>query len=279
MKLFKSIASLLFLTSLSLSLAPTVTAQAASTTSSMPITYSAITASDTAASSTSAAATPTDDTTTATVDSTGKAQATSQVTVNVVSGVLTLEAVPDFNFGKMVIGDTKKLVNNTVDSSDFVVDDGTNNSTATAGRDGNDSGLLEVIDSRNYSETAPGFSLSASLSVLHPTQSDTDTSSLIAILDLNKIALLDDDNNNVSNNATELYTQKVSLSSDQAAENVINLQPGEYNGGLISAKFNTPDTASLHIPKDGNNSTTKPSSRNMNAVVTWTLNAAPTKTN
>lgn len=279
MKIFKNIVRLLVLTSLSMSLTPLTTAKAATnneaikvnnTTDSLAIAYSANTTPTTEAASTDTSS----NTTTTKADG---SPATSTVSVTVLSGILTLEAVPDFNFGTMTVGSIGKLKSNVVNTDGFTVDNGTNTSDATAGRDGNTDGTLSVIDSRNNLKDMPGFTLSAAIGKLNPTNTDGG-STLDAILHLNPMPLINEENNNVSNSATPLKTDKISVSSVTGnSAPVMNLTKGSYNGGLIKATFNTPDSASLEIPNTADN--TKTSAKNMNAVVTWTLNAAPATTN
>lgn len=281
MKIFKNIVRLLVLTSLSLSFTPLTTAKAvtsspiqvknsttATASKSLAVTYSALDTSNTLPAAAS------DTTTTAASDSTNP---TSTVSVTVLSRILTLEAVPDFNFGTMTVGSIGKLKSNTVDTTDFTVDDGTNTDSATAGRDGNTTGLLSVIDSRNSLKDMPGFTLSAKMGRLNPTNTNAADASLNAILHLNPMPLLDENNNNVSVTGTDLKTDKASVNSETGnSAAVMNLTAGSYKGGLIKANFNTADSASLEIPGNGDN--TKTSAKNMNAVVTWTLNAAPAVT-
>lgn len=278
MKIFKNIVRLLVLTSLSMSLTPLTTAKAATndaikvnnTTNSLAIAYSANTTPTTEAASTDTSS----NTTTTKADG---SPATSTVSVTVLSGILTLEAVPDFNFGTMTVGSIGKLKSNVVNTDGFTVDNGTNTSDATAGRDGNTDGTLSVIDSRNNLKDMPGFTLSAAIGKLNPTNTDGG-STLDAILHLNPMPLINEENNNVSNSAAPLKTDKISVSSVTGnSAPVMNLTKGSYNGGLIKATFNTPDSASLEIPNTADN--TKTSAKNMNAVVTWTLNAAPATTN
>ena len=279
MKIFKNIVRLLVLTSLSMPLTPLTTAKAATnnkaikvnnTTESLAIAYSSNTTPTTEAASTDTSS----NTTTTKADG---SPATSTVSVTVLSGILTLEAVPDFNFGTMTVGSIGKLKSNVVNTDGFTVDNGTNTSDATAGRDGNTDGTLSVIDSRNNLKDMPGFTLSAAIGKLNPTNTDGG-STLDAILHLNPMPLINEENNNVSNSATPLKTDKISVSSVTGnSAPVMNLTKGSYNGGLIKATFNTPDSASLEIPNTADN--TKTSAKNMNAVVTWTLNAAPATTN
>ncbi|HIY91875.1 MAG TPA: WxL domain-containing protein [Candidatus Companilactobacillus pullicola] len=243
MKLLKNIVRVLALASLSLPLTPLTTAKAAEAT---PITVSS-----------------TDPSTEAASDGTITDSKTSTVNVTVLSGILTLDAVPDFNFGNISLGSTVKLKSNVATGS---------------AEDGNSKGLLQVTDSRNLTakEDIPGFTLTAKMSPLVSQDSQT---SLDAILDLNPVPLLDADNNNVSSSSSNLFTKSASLDSSKTGttSTVINLDKGSYNPGVVKANFNTPDSASMTLPKDSNINYDK-SSKDMNAVVTWTLTAKPTVT-
>ncbi|CAJ1189714.1 hypothetical protein FD33_GL001983 [Companilactobacillus paralimentarius DSM 13238 = JCM 10415] len=248
MKFLKNIIRLLALTSLSLSLTPLTTIKAAEA--------DAISVDKSDSVVTSLAAN----------DSTEPNSTTSTVTVTVLSGYLTLDAVPDFNFGNIALGSTAKLKNNTPDTT------GINNAVD----DGNSKGLLQVTDSRNLTskEDIPGFNLSAKMGSLV----GTDNTSLDAILDLSSMPLLDSNNNNVSSSSTSLSTQAASLVSNASSTStVMDLKKGSYNPGVIKAEFNTPDSASMTLPKNSDYSYDK-TSKNMNAVVTWTLTANPTTT-
>lgn len=68
----------------------------------------------------------------------GSATGVSDGYVRLVSGYLTLDAVPDFNFGTVAVGATAKLAGN---NGKFV-------------DDGNADGLLKVTDSRSSNQTA-----------------------------------------------------------------------------------------------------------------------------
>lgn len=192
--------------------------------------------------------------------------ATSNVTVDILSGILTLNAVPDFAFGSTMIGSSSKLVSNDVDTTD---------TDAPLGEDGSSEGVVKMIDSRTQTTkdgmaTGPGFSLTASIgNLVHG------TSELGAILTLSSMPLVDQNDQNVSiNSAKDFKTTKGVLQSGGPAQQLINLQGGTYRAGVIRAHFSTPDSASLEVPNQTNtapsNSVTK-----YNAVVTWTLNAAP----
>ncbi|GEO79229.1 WxL domain-containing protein [Companilactobacillus mindensis] len=275
MKLLKNIVRLLALVSLSLSVTPLTTAKAVTNT---PIQVTKDTASSSSSSlgittkpiaETESLSATAEDTTTTNSDDPN----TSNVSVTVLSGILTLEAVPDFNFGSMMQGTIAPLKTNTVDTSEFNTE-GTN---ATASKEGNDAGLLEVIDSRNDMKTMPGFTLSASISKLNPTVANSTDDSLRAILRLSSMPLLNSENVNVSNSSKDLTTEKTTIDSGKTGnENtmaVMALDAGSYNGGVIKANFNTPDSASLELP-DGKVST-EASAKKMNSIVTWTLSAKP----
>ena len=254
MKLLKNIIRILALTSLSLSLTPLTTAKAADA-NAISVNTSDLTKSDDSVVTSLAA----NDTTVA--DS-----KVSTVTVTVLSGYLTLDAVPDFNFGNIALGTTAKLKNNTADTTGI----------ENPGEDGNTKGLLQVTDSRNLTskEDIPGFNLSAKMGSLV----GADNTSLDAILDLSSMPLLDSNNNNVSSSSTNLSTQAASLTSNASTTStVMDLKKGSYNPGVIKAGFNTPDSASMTLPKSSDYSYDK-SSKNMNAVVTWILTANPTVT-
>ncbi|WP_125567398.1 WxL domain-containing protein [Companilactobacillus insicii] len=196
--------------------------------------------------------------------------ATSNVTVQILSGILTLEAVPDFSFGSLLIGSSSQLQSNDVDTTGMSTD-------TPSGQDGTPAGALKMIDSRETKDgdpegTGPGFSLTASMGDLVSYSGD---SKLMGILTLNSIPLVDQNKENVSNStATDLKTQKQSLVSEGDAQQLINLQSGTYRTGVIQALYNTPDSASLEVPNQENTAPDK-SVTKYNSVVTWTLNASP----
>jgi len=280
MKLLKNIIQLLVLTSLGLSVTPLTTAQAATTNKAIQVdtTSAKTSALDISLKSTGSSDTPTPASETVTPtdgSTTTDKEATSNVSVTVLSGILTLEAVPNFNFGTMMQGTTAKLKGSKVDLTGFNPDE--ESGKVTSGIDGNDDGLLEVIDSRNEGTKMPGFTLSASMGKLM-TANGSESESLRAILSLGKLPLLDGDNNNVSNSSTDLYTQKASLDSGIAGNSapVMNLQPGTYNAGVIKSNFTTPDSASLQLPEKAASTSSKVTQ--MNSIVTWTLSTQPTVT-
>lgn len=211
----------------------------------------------------------TGDTQTSTADGTIPT-ATSNVSVEILSGILTLERVPDFAFGATMLGSTAKLQSNLVASDDIP-------DTTPSGQDGNDEGVLKMIDSRtetNNDGTGPGFSLSASISQLNPYNNGE--KSLNTILHLSSLPLVDQNNENISTSTSkDLKTQAGDLDSATGSNpTLINLQSGTYRTGVIRALFNTPDSATLEIPNQDNDNTSG-TVKKYNAVVTWTLNAAP----
>lgn len=266
MKSIKKIIYLLVLASLGLSLTPLTTVQAADT--------KALTVQNSLDSTSSDNSTDSKSIVTALDATTDAADSkASNVSVTVLSGILTLDAVPDFNFGNMAPGSTVKLKSNDADVSDFNTDK--DSGTVNAGIDGNKNGYLQVTDSRNLTDSSnmPGFQLTASIGQL---QTSDNTQTLDDILHLNSLNLVNSNDENVSNSGSTLKTNDVDISSlDGKAQTVMNLKKGEYNPGVIRATYNTPDSANLTIPSSSSSSK---EAKNMNAVVTWTLTASPSVT-
>lgn len=233
------------------------------------------------------------DTTSATVASDGSSKAadgtvvdskTSTVSVTVLSGILTLDAVPDFSF-RAVDGAKVGLNSNTTDFKD-----NTNNAaTANNGNsDGNNTGLLQVTDSRvsfdtgndRYVAHSAGFTLGASISSLEPFNAKDSPISGFE-LTLNPQALVDDKGNNINpinHDGIYIFSKKAILSDTNKGDtNVIDLKPFEYNPGVISANFSQfTDGASLYLPK--NSAGRRTSEQKYNAVITWTLTPKPKST-
>jgi len=258
MKLIKNIVRLLALITLSLSFSPLITVHAADAIQVNTKTYNALTG-DTTTTAPDGTQTKTD------------GDPTSEVSVTVLSGILTLDAVPDFNFGTAMLGSTTKLKNNEVDSSKF-------GTTSTYGKDGNKSGILQMTDSRNLkdAEHMPGFQLTATMGKLQGTVG-SNTAAIDATLCLSAMPLVDGENNNVSNSSTDIKTLPAEISSRTGSQaNIINMAANSYNPGVIQTKFTTPDSASLKLGGTANPS--EQSSKNMNAIITWNLSAAPSVT-
>ena len=185
----------------------------------------------------------------------GSATATSNANVNVVSGILTLDAVPDFGFGTAAAGTTVNLKNNNASS------------TSTA-EDSQNQGLLSVTESR---AGAPGFTLGA---VLGQFTSGTESANDFE-LTLAPTALLDDEGNNVSTGA-DLKTDEATLKSDgKTSGQIMNLTAGKYNTGAINASFTAADkNAKLKVSGSATGAK-EASSKSYDSTITWTLTAKP----
>ncbi|WP_338232593.1 WxL domain-containing protein [Companilactobacillus muriivasis] len=189
----------------------------------------------------------------------GTATAESNANVKVVSGILTLDAVPDLGFGTAAAGSDVSLKNNTADKAE---------------EDSQNQGLLTVTESR---ASAPGFTLSAGLSAFSDgTTAVTDP----FILNLKATPLKDDKGANVSTGA-DLSSSDASITADGKAassKNVIALAAGTYKTGAINASFTAADKdAMLHVT-GAPTTPDKASSKSYNSTITWTLNADPTST-
>lgn len=208
---------------------------------------------------------------------TGKATANSNVNVKVVSGLLTLDAVPDFGFGSGASGSTVSLKDN--------------NATGEA-VDGNNTGVLQVTDSRatqpsGSGDTAvaggdtTGFQLTATLGAFStadaPQPSDA---SLLNKFDLtlNPQEVLDGAGESASTNAaSKLETTSAKLTSDgTTSAEVLSPAAGSYKVGTLKTSFTGENKgATLAIPNGlTKNDATAPSIQSYKSVMTWTLNAA-----
>ena len=198
------------------------------------------------------------------------AGATSNANVQVVSGVLILDAVPDFGFGSTAAGSTAKLANNDAIGT---------------GEDGNNAGLLQVTDARANAGSTMGFNLTANLGGFNKldgsTVGDAVTTTDPFILTMNPEELTNADGDNISTDGvSKTKTETAALASqgkDAGAQDVISLAAGSYKEGQISANFNTPESAKLAVPSiDGSNGDyTKPSAQSYTSAITWVLTATP----
>ncbi|CAJ2231467.1 WxL domain-containing protein [Companilactobacillus paralimentarius] len=191
----------------------------------------------------------------------GSATAQSNANVTVQSGLLTLDAVPDFGFGNAAEGTTVALANNDV-----------NGNPAT---DSQGQGKLTVTESR---KNAPGFTLNASISDFTNKADSSDTKAYS--LNLKPTELKDDQGASIST-GLKLMTNDITINSADtgAGKALIDLKPESYNDGPINASFTTAEndamldlkTADGTTGGDAKNSSTK----SYNATVTWTLTAKP----
>lgn len=197
------------------------------------------------------------------------AEATSDANVTVISGILTLDKVPDFGFGTAAAGSKVDLQNNDGDSVD-----------------GNDSGILQVTDSRQDSANkTAGFDLAAQLGTFNhkdATSGDNTPASGDFFLALKPVQLT------TSTNANDVIqgqkTQDVTLKAgDSTNQNVMSLEPGDYSNGAIIAQFaaktGEPNSnATLAVPSEAGNAK-EASAVSYHADITWTLTPkAMTKT-
>lgn len=200
----------------------------------------------------------------------GEATAISNASVKVVSGVLVLNQVPDFNFGSAVAGQTKNLVDNTKDS------------TTAQGQDGNAKGELSVLESRDLSK-ATGFNLQAQLGNFVDASTKATQTLTTTPFTLNLAAQEITDGQNP---ITGLKTNAVALKSAGSADTVMNVSKdangASYKDGEYLATFKAADGtndagASLLIPGDIPAASTGKVST-LNAPITWTLTTKPSAT-
>lgn len=196
----------------------------------------------------------------------GSAEAYSNAAVQVVSGVLVLDKVPDFNFGAAASGSVKGLEDNSkVNNAEDAID-------------GNDEGTLQVIESR---EKTPGFTLTASLGGF--ASKDTDGKDVAVdttdpfILHL-AAAPLQLNGEDLKNGNIDVTTQKADIETGASeASQVMNMAADTYKSGTYSTQFNNSDLAKLTVPKgigDGNT----PSVKALHSTITWNLTAKPAAT-
>jgi len=202
---------------------------------------------------------------------TGHATAKSNAQVQVVSGILLLDQVPDFNFGAAAENSTKGLVDNTKTASNYESD-------AT---DGN-GGTLQVIESRS---ATPGFTLTASVgNFMTPVDATTGKGAALTTgnkgadftLHLAASPLTVDGKAFSDGNVQKTTTAANILSDGTSSAPVMNFVGGTYETGTYAAKFDTSDLAQLTVGNTGADKTT-PSVQSLHSTITWDLNAAAVK--
>ena len=188
----------------------------------------------------------------------GQASAESNANVTVQSGLLTLDAVPDFGFANAAEGTTVALDNNDK-----------NGSTAA---DSEGQGKLTVTESR---ADQPGFTVDASLTKFAPVGvTATDANSKAYTLVLNKTELKDDQGNNVSPTGIAQTEDANIVAGDTNGGQVINLAKGTYNKGAINASF-TKDDEDAFLNLNDTGTAAKAGTTSYNATITWTLKTLP----
>lgn len=182
----------------------------------------------------------------------GEATGQSNVNVNVLSGVLSLSAVPDFGFGSGAAGTTVNLLDNNADG---------------IGEDGNAEGNLSVIDSR---DTQSGFTVAAQLGDF--TTGDPAVKASGFQLQLNPVAMSNSASNSNLNNFNTL--QGVTNDSGQSTT-VMNALSGAYKKGTVTAQFKDAADAALYIPNAAGSATGTSTAKAYKGTVTWTLTTKP----
>ncbi|TGD22814.1 hypothetical protein EGT49_07770 [Companilactobacillus suantsaicola] len=189
----------------------------------------------------------------------GKATAESNANVTVQSGLLTLDAVPDFGFANAAEGTTVALDNND-----------TNGNPAT---DSQGKGVLTVTESR---AKEPGFTLGASITKFANVDDSTDTKAYT--LNLKPTELKNDKGESIATGATALNTKDMSITGGATgtADNLIDLEGGTYNAGPINASFTADDkNAFLDLTDPSSTGSDKNGVKSYNATITWTLTSQP----
>ncbi|APX72032.1 WxL domain-containing protein [Companilactobacillus allii] len=195
----------------------------------------------------------------------GSATATSNANVTVVSGILTLDAVPDFGFGSGASGTTVNLKSNAATGD---------------GVDGNNEGLLQVTESRSQT---PGFTLSAQLGAFKDaTTSDAVTTTSAFNLNLPKQGLVNAKGENIGKVGDQYTTGNVvstgndtsKTNIDGAATDVMDVS-GDYTTGPISASYKDANSASLDIANGIGDGTAPGTAQSLKSEITWTLTAKP----
>jgi len=218
----------------------------------------------------------------------GEATATSNAAVNVISGILVLNAVPDFNFGSAVSGQTKDLVDNTKDPSTMSAEN------KAANVDGNDQGKLSVSESRDVGDKkAQGFTLSAALGAFTDKEGnvagEAASSANPFILNLASVPVTDGQNTISNGTKGDLTTdaQPLTSSTDKTtvgkSATILDLTNGDaaYKQGEYVAEFTPAVTsgadkkaagATLGIPDLGETGDSA-KVQSLNASIVWTLAA------
>ena len=190
-------------------------------------------------------------------DANGSVSGNSDATVKVEEGFLTLDAVPDMNFGLTAQSKTANKNLPLINNQGLISDDG------------NDSGLLKVTDSR----TSTSGEESSTTTTTMPWQL-TATLGDFANVDGTAVANLSDwainlkqtSGENTSGKMPSLYQPKL-VSGDKTQHRVMQSAQGTGYGST-SVYYNKANTASLDMGAN------VPAGQ-YDAPITWTLNATP----
>ena len=190
-------------------------------------------------------------------DAKGSVSGNSDATVKVQEGFLTLDAMPDMNFGLTAQSKTANKNLPLINNQGLVSDDG------------NDSGLLKVTDSRTSTSGADGSTTSTTMPwQLTATLGDFANVDGTAVANLSDwaINLKQTSGENTSGKMPSLYQPKL-VSGDKTQHRVMQSAQGTGYGST-SVYYNKANTASLDMGAN------VPAGQ-YDAPITWTLNATP----
>lgn len=190
-------------------------------------------------------------------DANGSVSGNSDATVKVEEGFLTLDAVPDMNFGLTAQSKTANKNLPLINNQGLISDDG------------NDSGLLKVTDSRTLTSGEEGSTTTTTMPwQLTATLGDFANVDGTAVANLSDwaINLKQTSGENTSGKMPSLYQPKL-VSGDKTQHRVMQSAQGTGYGST-SVYYNKANTASLDMGAN------VPAGQ-YDAPITWTLNATP----
>lgn len=190
-------------------------------------------------------------------DANGSVSGNSDATVKVEEGFLTLDAVPDMNFGLTAQSKTANKNLPLINNQGLISDDG------------NDSGLLKVTDSRTSTSGKEGSTTTTTMPwQLTATLGDFVNVDGTAVANLSDwaINLKQTSGENTSGKMPSLYQPKL-VSGDNTQHRVMQSAQGTGYGST-SVYYNKANTASLDMGAN------VPAGQ-YDAPITWTLNATP----
>ena len=190
-------------------------------------------------------------------DANGSVSSNSDATVKVEEGFLTLDAVPDMNFGLTAQSKTANKNLPLINNQGLISDDG------------NDSGLLKVTDSRTSTSGEEGSTTTTTMPwQLTATLGDFANVDGTAVANLSDwaINLKQTSGENTSGKMPSLYQPKL-VSGDKTQHRVMQSAQGTGYGST-SVYYNKANTASLDMGAN------VPAGQ-YDAPITWTLNATP----
>lgn len=190
-------------------------------------------------------------------DANGSVSGNSDATVKVEEGFLTLDAVPDMNFGLTAQSKTANKNVPLINNQGLISDDG------------NDSGLLKVTDSRTSTSGEEGSTTTTTMPwQLTATLGDFANVDGTAVANLSDwaINLKQTSGENTSGKMPSLYQPKL-VSGDKTQHRVMQSAQGTGYGST-SVYYNKANTASLDMGAN------VPAGQ-YDAPITWTLNATP----